>query len=190
MAVMEMEMEDAPPNDPEVQAKLLGDEFRTIMSRKSRSNASSRGSPTKSIKDHGSNSHQDKSFETISITQNSSPARRQGVPDGNQSVISDLTDGVKVRRKWPSHVPKSRDEVAEKNLDSDFTKKTESTFMESFLESIAQFCLDPASAMGCGSPVVEREERKKDAEETFLGKIITCQMIDMDDLTCSCGSVY
>lgn len=134
-----------------------------------------------------------KSFETISLTNENAGAAGGGVLEGggDESVISDLSASVK-RMRVPvraSSARKGADNFDGCNIEVD-SKKTESTFLESVMDTICNFCgnVDNTAAASKVAPLRTKEERKRDADDTFLGKIISCHpachIIDVDDFGC------
>lgn len=139
---------------------------------------SSRGART--TRDSGSPS---KSFDTVTLSNGDSFRPTTGigiVPDSNQSVMSDLSGSMKPRRSPPRGSPPRK--IRREMTDAD-SKKTENTLFESMYDAVCDFCsvLGPVEE---NSTTPSKGDRKQDAEETFLGKIITCQMIDVDDFGC------
>lgn len=177
------------------QANVLGAEFRNIISKSNSKDeedvvkdrisvhrSGSGGSPSRS-RSSGSRGSQAKSRSSGSRD----PSRRQqetviSVTHDARSVISDLSGS---RGPPPRGPPPPRKSGKTTITDSD-TKKTtgETTFLESMIENICNYCGGFETGGNPTSP--SKEERKEAADDTFLGKIITCHpcVLDMDDFGC------
>ncbi|KAL9185976.1 hypothetical protein ACHAXT_005214 [Thalassiosira profunda] len=130
------------------------------------------------------------------------PAARYAsfVAGSDRSVVSDLSDSVRPRpiaHGPPRGSPaRQRDKGVTSEGESKRTERTETVF-ETILESCIAFCgsLDeiPTGSPATGDPYrPTKEERKSEAEETFLGKIITCNpalAYDYDDFHGCTGPV-
>lgn len=117
------------------------------------------------------------------------------LPGGSQSVVSDLTASS---RRVYAPTAACPDRKCTGDADS---KKTDATFMESIESMFNSFCdlfLDNdddegnqrKEEEGCGyTSLLTKEKRKNEAEEKFLGKIITCHgchgcRIDVEEFGC------
>jgi len=192
------------------QGKLLGDNFRNIHGSKSRV-VRKRAEPvvssrTSSVTDDeqqvlrssdvrgssGGSSEQSPQVNTTTTSTSSGdvvtpktshPSRQESflVPGSDQSAMSELSASIKPRPIPPRGSP-SRKRSTEKNFDGD-SKRTESTFLETLFEDMCNFCSGGLDLDQ--TPTNSKDERKQEAEETFLGKIITCQPVDMDQFGCA-----
>ena len=102
-----------------------------------------------------------------------------GITSTNVSLVSDISaDSVKRSSKQTLSTSPSRQKEASPN-DSD-TKRTETTLgtiMGTICEGIYDFCstiIDDTTVGNNNNNMKSKEDRKKEAEETFLGKIIEC----------------
>ena len=104
-------------------------------------------------------------------------------PVGNQSIISDLSASIRPRRVPPGYPP-----IKKASADND-SKRTESTLLESIYDVVCNMCLGFDTTKRSPDPL-SKEGRKREADNTFLGKIITCQNLDVDDFGCGgCASL-
>lgn len=134
-------------------------------------------------------------FDTVSLSRNSrcgdvhiTPAFRaessdivDDTPVDEATIVSDLSASVR-NRPPPGGSPPRKGKAY---VDND-SKKTESTFLESMYDAICDVCvclrLDTNARSNFG--MQKKEERKRDADDTFLGKNITCHAADVDDFGC------
>jgi len=112
----------------------------------------------------------------------------------NVSLVSDVSsDSVKRSSKQTLSTSPSRQKEASPN-DSD-TKRTETTLgtiMGTICEGIYDFCstIIDDTTVGNNNDIKSKDERKKEAEETFLGKIIECPTFTCGGGECSDESEY
>lgn len=115
----------------------------------------------------------------------------------NQSVVSDLSDSMKPRKVssllTTFTTTSSRPINGGNCTNGNCTLKTETSFVsfiESVYESICTYCGSIDGIDGAGGFTQRgtmKDERKKEAEETFMGKIISCpRMMDCGALG-GCG---
>ena len=117
-----------------------------------------------------------------------------GISSTNVSLVSDISaDSVKRSSKQTLSTSPSRQKEASQN-DSD-TKRTETTLgtiMGTICEGIYDFCstIIDDTTVGNNHNIKSKEDRKKEAEETFLGKIIECPTFTCGGGECSDDSEY
>lgn len=112
----------------------------------------------------------------------------------NVSLVSDISaDSVKRSSKQTLSTSPSRQKEASPN-DSD-TKRTETTLgtiMGTICEGIYDFCstIIDDTTVGNNHNIKSKDDRKREAEETFLGKIIECPTFTCGGGECSDESEY
>jgi len=117
-----------------------------------------------------------------------------GISSTNVSLVSDISaDSVKRSSKQTLSTSPSRQKEASPN-DSD-TKRTETTLgtiMGTICEGIYDFCsaIIDDTTVGNNNNIKSKDDRKKEAEETFLGKIIECPTFTCGGGECSDESEY
>jgi len=117
-----------------------------------------------------------------------------GISSTNASLVSDISaDSVKRSSKQTLSTSPSRQKEASPN-DSD-TKRTETTLgtiMGTICEGIYDFCstIIDDTTVGNNHNIKSKDDRKREAEETFLGKIIECLTFTCGGGECSDESEY
>ena len=116
------------------------------------------------------------SFESLS--KNTKYYNRPAVSTSSNTVVSDLSASVgRSRNKTPPRSPGRSTDCDSKNTSGTLL----STFLESLCDGVLNFCADGNT----GGTAITKDERKNEAEETFLGKMITCHRFDVDDFGCA-----
>lgn len=116
------------------------------------------------------------SFESLS--KNTKYYNRPAVSTSSNTVVSDLSASVgRSRNKTPPGSPGRSTDCDSKNTSGTLL----STFLESLCDGVLNFCADGNT----GGTAITKDERKNEAEETFLGKMITCHRFDVDDFGCA-----
>lgn len=112
-----------------------------------------------------------------------------GISSTSVSLVSDISvDSVKRSSKQTLSTSSSRQKVAPN--DSDAKKRTETTLgtiMGTICEGVYDFCstIIDDTTVGNNNNIKSKDDRKKEAEETFLGKIIECPTFNCGGGGCS-----
>jgi len=111
----------------------------------------------------------------------------------NVSLVSDISDSIKRSSKQTLSTSPSRQKVASNDSDTKRTETTLGTIMGTICEGIYDFCstiIDDTTVGNDNNNMKSKEDRKKEAEETFLGKIIECPTFTCGGGECSDESEY
>ena len=116
-----------------------------------------------------------------------------GISSTNASLVSVISaDSVKRSSKQTLPTSPSRQKVASNDSDTKRTETTLGTIMGTICEGIYDFCstIIDDTTVGNNHNIKSKDDRKKEAEETFLGKIIECPTFTCGGGECSDESEY
>ena len=116
-----------------------------------------------------------------------------GISSTNASLVSVISaDSVKRSSKQTLPTSPSRQKVASNDSDTKRTETTLGTIMGTICEGVYDFCstIIDDTTVGNNHNIKSKDDRKKEAEETFLGKIIECPTFTCGGGECSDESEY